>query len=66
MKKLHVGNEFIAIKDAMTQVQKNIDELTSKKQSVNLKSYASAKIIGFYEAKIASQLSTLAWLKKSL
>jgi len=66
MRKLHVGTDVIAIKDAMTQVQKNIEELSFKKQQVNLKGYAGKKILDFYEAKIASQSVTLSWLKNAL
>ncbi|RYE50818.1 MAG: hypothetical protein EOP48_19180 [Sphingobacteriales bacterium] len=66
MKKLHMGTEVIAIKDAMTQVQKNIEKLTFKKESVNLNGYAGKKILAFYEEKIALQSATLIWLKKAL
>lgn len=66
MKKLHMGTDVIAIKDAMHRVQKNIEDLRTKKGLTDLHGYAGLKIITFYEEKIASQLVTLAWLKSAL
>lgn len=65
MGNLHMGTDTIAIKDAIHQVQKNIEDLRTKKGLTDLHGYAGLKIISFCEEKIASQLVTLAWLKSA-
>lgn len=66
MGSLHVGTRVIAIKDAIAQVQKNIEDLSIKKHQLNLNGYAGKQILNFYEEKIASQSATLVWLKNAL
>jgi len=66
MRNLVVGTDIIAIKDAINQVNQNIQRLHSKIAEVDINGYAGKKIASFYEEKIQSQQITLSWLKKAL
>lgn len=66
MKKLYMGTDAIAIKDAALKLQKSIEDLTIKKRKVNLNGYAGKQINRLYEERIQSQLAILDWLKKAI
>ena len=66
MGNLVVGTDIIAIKDAINQVNQNIQQLHSKMAEVDINGYAGTKIASFYEEKIQGQQITLSWLKKAL
>ncbi len=66
MGNLYIGTDVISIKDAVKQLQKNIDELESKKIQINLQGHARTKILGIYEKKISSQQAILSWLRRVL
>jgi len=66
MGNLVVGTDIIAIKDAINQVNKNIQQLRSKIEATNINSCTGATMASSYEQKMQNQEITLSWLKKAL
>ena len=64
MGNLNIGKEVVAIKDAVTHVEKNIVALRRKMDRI--KGYAAPAIIQFYDEKLAIQQATLAWLTRAI
>ena len=64
MGSLFVGTDVIMLKDAIVQVDRNIEELQEKLRTTNHNMCPSEQIQNFYQEKIEAHQITLEWLRK--
>ena len=64
MGNLFVGTDVIRLRDAITQVNRHIDDLQEKLRNANRDNCRSEQIQNFYQEKIETHRITLEWLRK--
>jgi thiazole synthase ThiGH ThiG subunit len=65
MVNIYMGDEVITVREAVRNVQKNIQQIKLK-LSPNTHGYPAEKAVNYYQAKLATQKMTLSWLKSIL